>query len=91
MRSATCSISATTTEMEILMSKTQAMNPPKTATLTEALRWHLRHANQSPFEISKQIGVHSSSLYRFLGEERGLRDDATDRLAKYLRLRLVRE
>ncbi len=73
------------------MSKTQAMNPPKTATLTEALRWHLRHANQSPFEISQQIGIHSSTLYRFLGEQRGLSHDAMDRLARHLRLRLVRD
>ena len=73
------------------MSKTKSKNPPKTATLTEALRWHLRHADETPFEISQQIAVHSSSLYRFLGESRGLSDDATDRLAKYLKLRLVRE
>ena len=66
-------------------------NPPKTATLTEQLRWHLRHADETPFEISKQIDVHSSTLYRFLGEQRGLSDDATDRLAKHLKLRLVRD
>ncbi len=71
------------------MSKT--MNPPKTATLTEQLRWHLRHADETPFAISQQIDVHSSTLYRFLGEQRGLSDDATDQLAKHLRLRLVRE
>ncbi len=72
------------------MSNTKAMNPPKTATLLESLRWHLRHADETPFEVAKATGVHSSTLYRFLGEQRGLSDDATDRLAKHLRLRLIR-
>ncbi len=66
-------------------------NPPKTATLTEQLRWHLRHADETPFAISQQIDVHSSTLYRFLGEQRGLSDGATDRLARHLKLRLVRD
>ena len=73
------------------MSKTKTTNPPKTATLTEQLRWYLRHADATPVEISRQINVHHGSLYRFLGETRGLSDDTTDRLAKYLKLRLVRE
>lgn len=73
------------------MSKTKAMNPPKTATLLESLRWHLRHAKESPLEVSKQIGIHSSTLYRFLGSQRGLSDDALDKLARHLKLRLVRE
>ena len=67
------------------------MNPPKNAELTAQLRWYLRHADETPFEISRQIGVHSSSLYRFLGESRGLSDDAADRLARHLKLRLIRE
>ncbi len=71
------------------MSKTK--NPPKAARLTEQLRWHLRHADESPVEVSRQIGVHHGALYRFLNETRGLSHDATDRLAKYLKLRLVRE
>ena len=73
------------------MSKFKAMNPPKTATLLESLRWHLRHADETPLEISQQIEVHSSPLYRFLGESRGLSDAASDRLTKYLKLRLVRD
>ena len=71
--------------------KIKATNPPKTATLTEALRWHLRHCGTTPFEISRAIDIHSSTLYRFLGEQRGLSDDTTDRLAKHLKLRLVRD
>ena len=71
------------------MSKTK--NPPKAATLTEQLRWYLRHADATPVEISRQIGIDHGSLYRFLGETRGLSDDTTDRLAKHLKLRLVRD
>ncbi len=71
------------------MSKTTT--PPKSATLTEALRWHLRHADETPVEVSRQIGVHHTTLYRFLKDTRGLSHDAQDRIAKYLKLRLVRE
>ncbi len=65
-------------------------NPPKTATLTEQLRWYLRHADESPVEISRQIGVHHGALYRFLNDTRGLSHEVQDRLAKHLKLRLVR-
>ena len=71
------------------MSKSKS--PPKTATLNEALRWYLKNSETSTHEISRQIGIHHASLYRFLGATRGLSDDTTDRLAKYLKLRLVRE
>ena len=73
------------------MSKTKATNPPKSASLTQALRWHLKNCGTTPLDVARAIGIHSSTLYRFLGEQRGLSDDAMDRLAKYLRLRLVRE
>ena len=71
------------------MSKTK--NPPKSATLTEQLRWYLRHADETPVEISRQTGIHHTTLYRFLNDTRGLSHDAMDRLAKYLKLRLIRE
>ena len=70
---------------------TKAMNPPRSATLTEALRWHLRHADEIPLDIARATDIHSSSLYRFLAGSRGLSHDATDRLAKYLKLKLVKE
>ncbi len=66
-------------------------HPPKTATLNEQLRWFLRHADENPFAVAEAIGIHSSTLYRFLGERRGLSDSTADRLAKYLKLRLVRD
>ena len=72
------------------MSKTMTKNPPKTAELTAQLRWYLRHADESPVEVSRQTGIHHSALYRFLNDTRGLSHDATDRLAKHLKLRLVR-
>ncbi len=71
------------------MSKT--MNPPRSATLTEQLRWHLKNCEATPHEISRQIGIHHASLYRFLSAKRGLSDSTTDRLAKCLKLRLVRD
>ena len=71
------------------MSKTK--NPPKTATLNEALRWYLKNSETSTHEISRQIGISHASLYRFLGGSHGLLGDTMDRLAKCLKVRLVRD
>ena len=71
------------------MSKTK--NPPKSATLTEALRWYLRNCGTIPLDVARATNIHHSTLSRFLNDTRGLSDDATDRLAKHLKLRLVRE
>ncbi len=71
------------------MSKTK--NPPKAARLTEQLRWHLKNCGTIPLDVSRATNIHHSTLYRFLNDTRGLSDDATDRLAKYLKLRLIRE
>ena len=65
-------------------------SPPKSAELTAQLRWFLRHADENPLAIAGSIDIHSSTLYRFLSEQRGLSDGTTDRLARHLRLRLVR-
>ena len=73
------------------MSKTKATNPPRTAALTEALKWYLKNCGATPVEVSRQIGIHHASIYRFLAGSRGLSHDAQDRLAKYLRLRLIRD
>ena len=48
-------------------------------------------AARSPVEVSRQIGIHHTTIYRFLNDTRGLSHDAQDRLAKYLKLRLVRD
>ena len=73
------------------MSKTKATSPPKNAELDAQLRWYLENCGTLPVDIAKATGIHSSTLYRFLGSQRGLSDDATNRLAKHLKLRLVRE
>ena len=70
---------------------TKTKNPPKTATLTEQLRWYLCNCGTIPLDVARATDIHHSALYRFLGESRGLSDAATDRLAKYLKLRLVRD
>ena len=71
------------------MSKSK--NPPRSATLTEQLRWYLRHADETPVEISRQIGVHHSALYRCACGTRTLSANAADKLARHLKLRLVRD
>ena len=70
---------------------TKTKNPPRTAALTEQLRWYLKNCGTTTHDVAKAIGVHHSSLYRFLGETRGLSHDALDRLAKHLNLRLVQD
>ncbi len=74
------------------MSKTQtkATTPPKNAELTAQLRWYLKNCGTLPVDVAKATDIHHSALYRFLGESRGLSHDAQDRLAKYLKLSLVR-
>ena len=70
---------------------TKSKNPPKMAALTAQLRWYLENCGTTPVEVARQTGIHHSALYRFLNDTRGLSHDATDRLAKYLNLRLVRD
>jgi len=71
------------------MSKTK--NPPKTATLNEALRWYLKNSETSTHEISLQIGISHASLYKFLAGSHGLLGETMDRLARFLKLRLIRD
>ena len=65
--------------------------PPRSASLTEQLRWFLKNCPTTTHAVAKATGIHHSSLYRFLGETRGLSHDAMDRVAKHLNLRLVRD
>ena len=65
-------------------------NPPKSATLTEQLRWYLKNCGTMPVEVARQTGIHHTTIYRFLHGKRSLSFDATNRLAKHLGLRLVR-
>ena len=71
------------------MSKSK--RPPKAATLAEQLRWYLRHCETAPVEVARQAGIHHTTVYRFLSGKRTLSSDATDRLARHLRLRLAQD
>ncbi len=72
------------------MSKTN--RPPKSAnTMTKQLRWYLKNCATTPTQVSRDIGVHHSVLFRFLSGKRGMSLDALDRLAKHRKLRLVRD
>lgn len=72
------------------MSKTKNTTPPKSAsTVTAQLRWYLKNCGTTPVEVSRQTGIHHTTLYRFLLGTRTLSSDALNRLAKHLKLRLV--
>ena len=73
------------------MSKAKAKNPPQNAQLIARLRWYLKNCDMSNLQIEHETGIHNSVLSRFQREERGMSLDALDTLAKYLKLRLVRE
>lgn len=73
------------------MSETKAKNPPKTATLTDQLRWYVRHSEDAPVDVARAAGIHHSTLYRFLDRRRGMSLDSLDALAKALGVRLVRD
>ncbi len=66
-------------------------NPPKSATLTEQLRWYLKNCGTMPVEVATQTRIHHTTIYPFLHGTRSLIFDATDKLAKHLKLRLVRD
>ena len=71
------------------MSKTK--HPPKNAELIARLRWFFKNCGMSNLQIEHKTGIHNSVLSRFQREERGMSLDALDTLAKYLKLRLVRD
>ncbi len=73
-------------------SKTKNSTPPKSAnTVTKQLRWYLKNCGTTPVEVSRQTGIHHAMLYRFLLDTRSMSLDTLDRLAKHLKLRLVRD
>ena len=69
----------------------KAKKPPKSATLTEQLRWYLKNCGVSNLQIEHETGIHNSVLSRFGREERGMSLDALNTLAKYLKVRLVQD
>ncbi len=73
------------------MSKTKTKNPPKNAELIARLRWYLKNCGMSNLQIEHKTGIHNSVLSRFQREERGMSLDALDKLARHLKLKLVRD
>lgn len=63
--------------------------PPKTATLSEQLRWHILNDGDNLAGIARRAGVHRSGLSRFAGGERSMSEEGMDLVAKALKLRLV--
>ncbi len=58
-------------------------------TISEQLRRFIKDSGVSLYQLERETGVHNSMLSRFLRDERGLRLEAVDALAKFLKLRLV--
>lgn len=57
--------------------------------ISDVLAHAIRDSGLSLRELSRQAGIHSPSLVRFLRGERGLNLETADRVAKLLGLRLV--
>lgn len=63
--------------------------PSHPATLSAQLRTHVRESGLSMLAVARGAGIDQAALSRFLAGKRGLRLDALDRLAAFLRLRVV--
>ncbi|MCA9289392.1 MAG: helix-turn-helix transcriptional regulator [Phycisphaerales bacterium] len=59
-------------------------------TVTEQLRRAVETCGQSQYAISKETGVSTSVLSRFVASGHGLRSDNIDRLCAHLGLTLVK-
>ena len=68
----------------------KAKNPPKSATVTETLRWHLRNCGESNLQLERKLRIDNSTFSRFARGERGLGLGAFDVLCRYFKLHLVR-
>ncbi|MHC4089171.1 MAG: helix-turn-helix domain-containing protein [Planctomycetota bacterium] len=55
------------------------------------LRRYLEHCGQSTYRLERERGISNAALSRFLRQNRGLTLETVDKLAKHLRLRLVRD
>jgi transcriptional regulator with XRE-family HTH domain len=54
--------------------------------LSESLRRYIRERGISPAALARQIGQHRSTLTRWLSGERGLSEEALNKIAVYLKL-----
>ncbi|MBL8863038.1 MAG: hypothetical protein JNK02_13655 [Planctomycetes bacterium] len=65
------------------------MSHKSNTTLSGELRAHVRGSGLSMLAVARGAQIDPAALSRFLSGKRGLRLDAVDRLAVFLRLRLV--
>ena len=65
--------------------------PPKSATVTDTLRWHLKNCGESNLTLERKLGIDNSTFSRFASGKRGLGLGAFDVLCKYFKLRLTRQ
>lgn len=65
------------------------MEPRKRLTFTDQVRSAVRESGLTAQEIADGAKIHKSAMSRFLSGERGLSEDAFDRLAAILGLRVV--
>ncbi len=70
------------------MNKTK--NLPRLATVTEQLRWYLKHCGKSTSQLERELGIHNTVFSRLIRAERGMGLDTLDTVCKHLNLRLVR-
>ena len=61
----------------------------KEPTLTEQLKEAIRASGKSLYQISRESGVASPQLYRFVNGDRSLTLPAVDKICRALRLQLV--
>ena len=67
----------------------KAKRPPKSASVSDQLRWYMRASGISGLQLQRELGIHQTQLSRFLKGERGLTLATLDRLCKRFKLRLV--
>lgn len=61
----------------------------KRATLFDQIRQAVVDSDDTRYQISQQTGIDQSALSRFVSGERGLSEDAMNRLANYLQLEIA--
>ncbi len=61
----------------------------KTKSMTDVLKQTLRASGLTVYRVSKDTGIESATIYRFLAGRTSLRLDCADKIAAYLNLELV--
>ena len=61
----------------------------RTAKLSDQVRKAIDDSGESRYAIAKATGIDESALAKFYNGQRGITTDTLDRLAEYLRLRIV--